>query len=242
MAIASGAGARREAGTSSPWGPLTRTTCGLSVSRPKERIGFFSSSVSPRVAIGRPASRTSWTRLTSSSSLSCASRSGRGFLTLASSRSIRLVTTPRSAKSSSSRKAARSAAGSPPAKAPSTTSSASPSRIRASRWGLSPCVPGIRPGVSSISTVAGVTFLGRCSAARKSSRVSDSVATPTCPAWTLPGSGVAPVRSWNSVLLPPPANPTRPTLMADLPFAGDRVSPGSRGGRPRARRAGPPGA
>ena len=100
-----------------PWVVLSRTTCGLSVSRPNDRIGFFSSSDRPSEATGSPASSAAWTRLTTSSSLSCCSRSGRGFLTLASSRSARLVTTPRSAKSISSRKAARSAAGSPPAKA-----------------------------------------------------------------------------------------------------------------------------
>ena len=44
---------------------LTRTTCGLSVRRPNERIGFFSSSVRPSDAIGSPASSAAWTRLTS---------------------------------------------------------------------------------------------------------------------------------------------------------------------------------
>ena len=43
--------------------------------------------------------------------------------------------------------------------------------------------------MSRNSTVAGVTFLGLCSVARKSSRGSDRVATPTWPAWILPGSG-----------------------------------------------------
>ena len=82
------------------------------------------------------------------------------FLTLASSRSARLVTTLRSAKSISSRNAASWAAGSPPANPFKTISRASPSRIRARRWGLSACEPAIRPGVSRNSTVAGVTFLG----------------------------------------------------------------------------------
>ena len=41
-----------------------------------------------------------------------------------------------------------------------TISRASPSRIKARRWGLSACDPAKSPGVSRNSTVAGVTFLG----------------------------------------------------------------------------------
>src|SRR5262249_36233901 len=53
-------------------------------------------------------------------------------------------------------------------------------------------------------------------------RVRSGVATPTWPEWILPGSGRTPVRSSNSVLLPPPANPTIPTCI--LRSAPDRAS------------------
>ena len=72
---------------------LSTTTCGLSVSRPNDRSGFLSSSESPSEATDLPSSSAARTRLTMSSSFCCCSRSGRGFLTLASSRSARLVTT-----------------------------------------------------------------------------------------------------------------------------------------------------
>ena len=46
-----------------------------------------------------------------------------------------------------------------------------------------------------------------------------ATATPTWPECTLPGSEAVPVRSWNSVLLPLPANPTSPTRMPRDSFA-----------------------
>ncbi len=55
------------------------------------------------------------------------------------------------------------AAESLPEKPFKTIRRASPSRIKARRWGLSAWEPGINPGVSRNSTEAGVTFLGLCS-------------------------------------------------------------------------------
>ncbi len=77
-----------------------------------------------------------------------------------------------------------------------------PPPVYARWWALVEACAGVRgdpgavawhvvPGVSSISTVAGVTFFGLWSALRKSSRGSASVAIPTWPACTLPGSGEA---------------------------------------------------
>ena len=127
-------------------GAFKTATWGLSVRRPNDRSGFLSSAQRSRVATVLPCSRAACTSLTISSSLADCSRSGRGFLRLASSRSARLVTTSRSAKSISSRNAASWAAGSPPAKPLKTISRASPSRIKARRCGLSPCVPGKQAG------------------------------------------------------------------------------------------------
>ena len=105
IARASGASARSASGTSWPWTVLSRTTCGLSVRRPNERSGFLSSAESSSVATVLPCFEGGLDDLDELELLELrASRSGRGFLTLASSRSARLVTTPRSAKSSSSRK------------------------------------------------------------------------------------------------------------------------------------------
>src|SRR5262249_49341508 len=83
-----------------------------------------------------------------------------------------------------------------------------------SRRGLSRRSVGINPGVSTNTNSAGLVLLGLKYADSQSRRSSGILASPTCPPrCTAAGSGFLPVSHWNTVVLPLPAKPTRPTFI-----------------------------
>ena len=196
MARASGAARRTASGTSVPCGALRTTTCGL-VGQEAEgphRLLLLLGQFRGRRRSGRPPGR----RGRASDDLQLLDHRlavGPRLLESTSSVSTRLVTTLRSAKSSSSRKAARSAAGSRRRSRRGRSPARRPGGSGRAAGGCRRGVPGHQAGgVEQLDRGRG-DLLGPCSSARKSSRGSFRVAMPTWPEWTLPGSGVAPVRS-----------------------------------------------
>jgi hypothetical protein len=100
-------------------------------------------------------------------------------------------------------------------KARTTCTSASTPRSagRSTSAALSPLAV---PGTSTYSTVAGVVLRGENMRASASTRASGTRATPTR-ASARPAAGAAPVRSWNSVLLPASGSPTNPAFTLHPP-------------------------
>ena len=212
---------------SSPSPTLSRTSTGFSVRKRKPRMAFASSASRSRSRIGVPASRPSWIRRSTTSSRSAASRSAWRAVPAAALEPLEpalghgqvgedeLEVEPLEVARRVD--AARPGAGWPGPRTRGRRGAAHPSRA-AARGGR-PAAPRSRPGPpieaggagrSTYVTSAWTIFFGLKISARRSSRSSGTLTTPTLSV-TPPKP---PVSAWprvsvlKTVVLPDPASPT----------------------------------